>query len=92
MLEWLEKEGAKFNDIEVRQSRKNLMRGVYAKRDISIGETIIFVPYNALFETYNIFSTPLGDKLKSINIISKDTDSINIKKGGLLTMSGDLWI
>ena len=37
--------GAEFENIEMRQATVNL-RGVFAKRDIKKGETVLFVPEN----------------------------------------------
>ena len=36
--------GAIFENIELRESRSNLMRGVYATKDLQKGDQIMFVP------------------------------------------------
>ena len=67
MLDWMKEQGSEFEDVEIRQSRENLMRGVYAKRDFKKGDQIVFVPYNALIEKNKVFTeTPLGQKLEAI--------------------------
>ena len=38
LFTWMENNGAEFQDVELRESRENLMRGVYAKRDFKKGE------------------------------------------------------
>jgi len=43
MFEWAKKEGAEFDAIELRHQRDS-MRGMFAKRDIKKGETMLFVP------------------------------------------------
>ena len=47
LFEWASKEGAEFDSIELRQSRAN-MRGVFATRDITKGEFLLFVPDHLL--------------------------------------------
>jgi len=43
------------------------MRGVYAKRDIKNGESIVFVPYDALIEKNKVFKdTEIGILVDSI--------------------------
>jgi hypothetical protein len=40
------------------------MRGVFAKKDISKGSSLVFVPYDALIERDMMFNTPLGEQMK----------------------------
>jgi len=40
----MNEQGAEFPDIEIRQSDRTNMRGVYAKRDFKEGETLLYVP------------------------------------------------
>ena len=43
------------------------MRGVYAKKDFTKGDLIVFVPYHALIEREKVFTdTPLGKKVKEV--------------------------
>lgn len=60
----MENNGAEFQDVELRESRENLMRGVYAKKDFKKGDQLIFVPYNALMERNKVFDTPIGEKME----------------------------
>ena len=67
LLEWMKHQKAEFVDVELRQSRENLMRGVYAKRDIAKGEKLVFVPYDALIERDKVYrDTEIGKKLVEI--------------------------
>ena len=59
----MEENGAEFHDVELRESRENLMRGVYAKKDFQKGDQLIFVPYDALIERNMVFKTPIGEKM-----------------------------
>ena len=44
------------------------MRGVYAKKDFSKGDQLVFVPYDALIEKNKVYrDTPLGKKLFEAN-------------------------
>ena len=45
---WLLDGGAQMSNIELKESRDDLMRGVFAKEDIKKDETILFVPYDKL--------------------------------------------
>ena len=47
LFKWMEEGGAEFKDIEFMQSREN-MRGVYARQNITKGDTILFVPRSLL--------------------------------------------
>ena len=65
MVEWMKEQGAYFSDIEIRESRDNLMRGVFAKSDIKRGDILVFVPYNALLDMNSIQNTTLGEKMEA---------------------------
>jgi hypothetical protein len=43
-------QGAELDDVELRESRENLMRGIYAKKDIPQGDTVMFIPHGALLD------------------------------------------
>ena len=60
MMEWMKSQGAYFADIEIRESRDNLMRGVFAKSDIKQGETLVFVPYHCIIDMQMIENSTLG--------------------------------
>jgi hypothetical protein len=38
LLTWMKDQGSEFADVEIRQSRENLMRGGYAKKDFKKGD------------------------------------------------------
>ena len=63
LFTWMENNGAEFQDVELRESRENLMRGVYAKKDFKKGDQLIFVPLNALTERNRVFETSIGKKM-----------------------------
>ena len=56
----MEENGALFHDVELRESRENLMRGVYAKKDFKKGDQLIFVPYSGLMERNQVIESPIG--------------------------------
>ena len=72
---WLIEGGAEMSNIELLESRDNLMRGVFAKEDIKADETILFIPYDRLVVIRDNSETGDGISAEELKILQEDNET-----------------
>jgi hypothetical protein len=62
MLQWLKDGGSTYDKLKIRYYTADY-RGVHASRDITKGETILYVPKNQIISLEMAMASPIGKKM-----------------------------
>ena len=62
MLKWLKDGGSKFDKLKIRYYTEDY-RGVHAARDITKGETILYVPKEQIITLEMAIASPIGARM-----------------------------